>query len=106
MKTHCNTNCMELKQPVFYSDTSSTDTWTVASHSWDLNIAVHVNKPEDSTPSVPSTPAQAKQFPHPLHPQEGGITSVPTTPVEVKHLPHPLLGPSPQEEGVAPHSNS
>ena len=59
------------------------------------------------TPCVPSTPAQAKEFPHPLSgvpPQEEGITSVPTTPVQVKHLPHPLLGTPPQEEGVAPHS--
>ena len=94
-------------EPVLYSDTSSTDTSTVASHSWELNTAVHMDNPEGSTPCVPSTPAQAKEFHHPLSgvpPQEEGITSVPTTPVQVEHLPHPLLGTPPQEEGVAPHS--
>ena len=79
----------------------------VASQSWELNIAVHMDNPKDSTPCVLSTPVQAKEFSHPLSgvpPQEEGITSVPTTPVQVKHLPYPLLGTPSQEEGVAPHS--
>ena len=60
-----------------------------------------MDNPKDSTPCVLSTPAQAKEFSHPLSgvpPQEEGITSVPTTPVQVKHLPYPLLG-TPSQEG-------